>query len=136
MNDIQDQVAAAIQTYANALPNPEFRINLLAAAEHMAPELIRLLGLQQEWALITGEKYDVGTENEHEEIGEVRYNSEDPTVAFNELEWRREKDYGSDAWTRDYVGTRIMTEWAEVHPIILNEDEQKQMDIDQASILG
>lgn len=135
MNDMNDQVIEAIQAYAATLPNPELKLNLLAIAEHMAPELTKALGLQQEWGLVTVEV----NPGRPESIDRVRYESDTATLPFNELEWRREQADKYDdhpEYTRDYVGTRLFTEWAEVHPIILNEDEQKQMDIDQAPIPG
>lgn len=131
--DANDRMTAAIQAYAETLPNPELSLNLLAAAEHMAPALIGYLGLQQEWALIDVEKYD-----EREEINEVRFSSDSPTLPYNELEHRRELDdlegTTDDRYCREYVGSRLYTDWAEEHPIILNADEQRQMDIDQGVV--
>lgn len=144
--EINDLVTAAIQKYAADLPNPEFRLNLLAAAEDMGPKLIETLGLKQEWAVLTFDKRWDGPEYsaDHpfeggtytEVLGEVDHDSENRDQVYNELEAQRER-YGLDgAYTRNAVGTRMFTDYAEEEVIILTPEEQHQMDIDQGVVSG
>jgi hypothetical protein len=138
--DVNDRMAGAIQEYAQTLPNPEFKLNLLAAAEHMAPALIHLLGLKQEWALLDFEKLltresDSAPIVEVEKLERIRCDSENIAQVYDELEYQRGDRGGlEDEYTRTAVGSRLFTDYAEEHPIILNEDEQRQMDIDQGVV--
>jgi hypothetical protein len=137
--EINDLVTAAIQTYAATLPNPDFKLNLLAAAEDMAPKLIETLVLKQEWGLVHAEKFP----HEPETINEIAGTTENRYQAYDELNCLRELElkyphqgYGDDENGRVYIGTRLFTDWTEEQVIILNEEEQHQMDIDQGVVSG
>lgn len=134
--DINDQVEAAIHDYAETIPNAEFSLNLHAAAEHMAPELIKSLGLVQDWALVHTETLD-----DAEVIESVDCEYDAPAPVYDEINWRREmalkypdRDYDDDEGHRVFVGSRLSTAWTEEHPVILDADEQRQMDVDRAPV--
>lgn len=124
MTHINDQVIKAIQAYADPLLNQEFRINLLAAAEDMAPKIVEMMALKQEWAIMSLERVHRrapdGTELPlYEELGEVRGNSANREQVAGELDWQR-KVYGEDKeWYRRCIGTRLYQEWTEeVQPTV------------------
>lgn len=133
--EINDLVTAAIQKYAADLPNPEFRLNLLAAAEDMTTQLIETLGLKQEWAVLYAENYGEG-----EVLCDIRDATGNRDQAYNELNHRFEMalkyPQGQDDHSREYVGTRLFTEYAEEQVIVLTPEEQRQMDIDQGVVSG
>jgi len=135
--EINDLVIAAIQKYAADLPNPEFKLNLLAAAEDMTTKLIETLDLKQEWAVLYAENYGDG-----ELVCDIRDATGNRDQAYNELNHRAEMalalnyPQGQDDHSREYVGTRLFTEWAEEQVIVLTPEEQHQMDIDQGVVSG
>jgi hypothetical protein len=131
--EINDLVTAAIQKYAADLPNPDFKLNLLAAAEDMAPKLIETLGLKQEWAVIYTEDYGDG-----EVVCDIRDATGNRDQAYNELNDRLEQTlkYPDADWGREYVGTRMFSEYTEEEVIVLTPEEQHQMDIDQGVVSG
>ena len=120
MSDINDQVIKAIQAYADTLPNADFKLNLLSAAEDMAPKLIESLALKQEWAVLRMESYTRFDRRGDrlpvmEEIdGVVGAETDDYQVAHQELEWQRKYNYrNAESSTRLCIGGRLFTDWAE-----------------------
>lgn len=136
MSDINDQITKAIQAYADAIPLPDeddsrrravedFRLNLLATAEDMAPKLIEILQLKQEWAVLGMGSYirhaADGTELPlMEEIDHVGNVTDDYQVAHQELEWENKYRDENDTSRRLCIGGRLFTDWA--------EDVQPQVD--------
>jgi hypothetical protein len=125
MSDINDQITKAIQAYADTLPNADFKLNLLAAAEDMAPKIVESMALQQEWAVMRMETYTRtaadGTELPlMEDIGWVGNPTDDYQVAHQELEWENKARDEGDTSRRLCIGGRIFTDWV--------EDVQPQID--------
>lgn len=138
--DINDQVIKAIQTYADAMPVPEdesrkraveeFRLNLLATAEDMAPKIIEIMGLKQEWAVLSLEKVQrIGPDGHllplYEELSDVRCDSANREQVVSELQMQQEV-YGDATldWYRQCIGTRLYQEWTEeVQPTVDPEME-------------
>lgn len=117
--DIEDQVIKAIQAYASELQNTDFRLNLMACAEHMAPQLIASLGLKQSWAILHIEKSlttDADGKNPHihEYISEISHDTQNRMQVVDELAFH-EKMNGSlsTEYTREAVGTQLSTDWTE-----------------------
>lgn len=132
---IEDQVTKAIQTYADALPNDNLKVNLMALAEHMSGQLIEILGLKQEWAVLHMATYtrlaEDGTELPlMEEISQVTDLSDDYQTVHHARELR-DKYLGprmEKINSRVAVGGRLFTDWS--------EDVQPQVDPELEALLN